>query len=162
MAGLVRVKYGVSKDNVIRLLGRPDKILPARDDYMNRPKPGCVEPYVYIAFWFWRLDEARTASLGSNARTRHGVFPFAIGLPDCGPASQRDALGSRHGASKPRVAAFTGQRVQGAGRKNWPVRYQWLILPGPRHLWVCGSRIEPDLQPPKRCLGECIDTFGSL
>ena len=65
-ANFNHVKYGVSKHDVIGLLGKPDKVLPACDYYTNRPKPGCVEQYVYFGFWKWWLDEAWTVSIDNN------------------------------------------------------------------------------------------------
>ena len=76
-ANFNQVKYGVSKLDVIRLLGKPDKVLPACDYYTNRPKLGCVEQYVYFGFWFCWLDEAWTVSLGSDGLVQDTGYFFS-------------------------------------------------------------------------------------
>jgi len=77
-ANFNQVRYGLSKHDVMMLLGKPDKVLPDCDYYTNRPKPGCVEQYVYFGFWFWWLDEAWTVSLGRDGLvldTAHFISP---------------------------------------------------------------------------------------
>ena len=66
MANFKHVKYGTNRHDVIRLLGKPDEVLPACDYYTRRPMPGCVEQYVYFGFWKWWLDEAWTVSIDDN------------------------------------------------------------------------------------------------